>query len=216
MKALDAAHPRHGSAALPWLTASWVALAAALWVGAGPAPEALVFDRAAIAQGEVWRWITGHLVHSDARHALWDIAALALIGYLLEADGRGRMCVAAAIGLVAVNLCLVVGLPQLDRYCGLSGILNTLFVVALVTLWRRYRHPAVAVAALGLGLKLILEISNAQSLLLEMQWPSVPLTHLAGALGGLVYVALERLWTGRSTTGVDAAQAISGWQGAHN
>lgn len=200
MKPLDASHPCHGGPALPWLTASWVALAAGLWALAGPAPQALVFDRAAIAQGEAWRWITGHLVHSDAQHALWDIAALALIGYLLEGFGRGRMVVASAIGLVAVNLCLIGALPDLDRYCGLSGILNTLFVVALGTLWRRYRHPAVAVAALGLGVKLALEISTAQSLLLQMQWPSVPLTHLAGALGGLVFVALESGWVGRRKT----------------
>jgi hypothetical protein len=75
----------------PWLTALAVAVASGLWLSLGPVPEALVFDRSAIAAGEWWRLLSGHWVHSDDRHALWDIAALALVGSLVEGNGRGRL-----------------------------------------------------------------------------------------------------------------------------
>lgn len=180
-----------GSHALPWLTGLWLAIAIGLWVLLGAVPEALVFDRAAIASGEGWRWITGHLVHSDGQHALWDIGALAIIGCVMESHGRLRMAIAAGAGMLAVNACLWWCLPELDRYCGLSGMLNTMFVVALADLWRQYRHPVFALAALVLCLKLVAEITAEESLLLNTLWPSVPLTHVAGCLGGLFLVGVD-------------------------
>jgi rhomboid family GlyGly-CTERM serine protease len=176
---------------LPWLTGLAAAAAAGLWLLLGPVPEALVFDRAAIAGGEIWRLVTGHLVHSDGRHALWDIGALALIGCLMEEKGPRRLALAAGAGILAVDAGLWWGLPGLERYCGLSGMLNALFVVALADLWRRHRHPVFPLAALILGAKLLAEAVAGQSLVLDTEWPAVPLAHVAGCLGGLAFLALE-------------------------
>lgn len=188
MSTLTQTRRSHGGFEMPWLTGLWVALAILLWAGFGPAPVGLVFDRAAIASGEAWRLLTGHLVHSDAGHALWDIGALAIIGGMMEAQGRGRMLLAMFIGVVAVDICLWWAMPGLEFYCGLSGVLNTLFVVALVDLWRLYRHPVFALAVPGLCVKLLLEITAGQSLVVRTAWPSVPLVHLAGCLGGIAWV----------------------------
>jgi rhomboid family GlyGly-CTERM serine protease len=180
-----------GSLALPWFTSLGAAIAAGLWLLLGPTPEALVFDRTAIADGEVWRLITGHLVHSDSRHALWDIAALALLGCLMGGQGWRREAVAAGASLLAVNVCLWWGLPDLERYCGLSGVLNGLMVVALTELWRRQRHPLFPAAALLLALKLAVEMATGRSVLANLEWPGVPLAHVAGCLGGLAFLVLD-------------------------
>lgn len=179
-----------GAERLPWLTVLAVMMTAGLWLLFGPAPPDLVFDRAAIARGEGWRWFTGHLVHSDAGHALWDIAALAVIGLVLEPQGRLRMIMAVLTGMLAVDLGLVWLLPGLDRYCGLSGMLNTLFLVALAGLWQQRRHPLIPLVALGLAAKLGMENLAGQSLLVHTLWPSVPLAHLAGVLGGLAFLGV--------------------------
>jgi len=179
-----------GSVSLPWLTALLVALAGFLWWSAGPAPEALVFDRSAIAGGELWRLITGHLVHGDAGHALWDIGALAAIGMMMEPQGRWRMAGALIAGIAAVNVCLWWFMPGLEYYCGLSGVLNALFVVALADLWKMYRHPVFLFGGLGLGAKLAVEITLSQSLFVSTTWPAVPLAHLAGCIGGLALLAV--------------------------
>jgi rhomboid family GlyGly-CTERM serine protease len=178
-----------GGLGLPRFTGLAVAVAAGLWLLLGPVPEALVFDRAAIGGGEVWRLVTGHLVHSDGRHALWDIGALALIGCLME--NQRRLALVAGAGILAVDAGLWWGLPGLEQYCGLSGILNTLFIVALADLWRRHRHPVFPFAALALGIKLLAEAAAGQSLVLDTLWPAVPLAHVAGCLGGLAFLALE-------------------------
>jgi len=179
-----------GSARLPWLTALLVTLAALLWWSAGTTPEALVFDRSAIDKGELWRLITGHLVHGDAGHAFWDIGALAAIGTMMESQGRWRMAGALLAGVVAVNACLWWFMPGLDFYCGLSGVLNALFVVAIADLWKMYRHPVFLFGGLGLGAKLAVEMALGQSLFVSTVWPSVPLAHLAGCIGGLALLAV--------------------------
>lgn len=185
--------PTRGVQGLPWVTILSVLLTGGLWLALGPAPEPLVFDRAAIAGGEVWRLITGHLVHCDGRHALWDIGALALIGWLLENQGRGRMALAVGAGILAVDATLWWGMPELERYCGLSGMLNALFVVALADLWWLYRHPIFPLTGLLLGLKLLVEMKTGQTVLVDTLWPGVPPAHVAGCLGGLMVLILARL-----------------------
>ena len=180
-----------GSHALPWFSSLAAAIAAALWLLLGPAPAALVFDRTAIADGELWRLVTGHLVHSDSEHAFWDIGALALIACLTAGQGWRREAIAAGAGLLAVNACLWWGLPALERYCGLSGVLNALIVVALADLWRRERHPVFPAAALLLALKLAAETATGQTVFLNPEWPGVPLAHFAGCLGGLAFLILD-------------------------
>lgn len=177
-----------GCATLPWLSAVMAMLAAGLWAALGPAAPELVFDRSAIAAGEIWRLVTGHLVHGDARHAMWDIGALAIIGCAMEERGRRRILAAAAAGIVVVDAWLWWFLPELERYCGLSGMLNALFVVALADLWQACRHPAVPLVALLLLAKLAAEISSGVSLVVTTAWPSLPEAHLAGCLGGLCLV----------------------------
>jgi len=81
----------HGGVTLPWRSFLLGAAAIAAYLILGAAPEAWVFDRVAIAQGEWWRLITGHWVHSDLAHAAWDIAALLLLGALFEARLRWRL-----------------------------------------------------------------------------------------------------------------------------
>ncbi|MEW6677724.1 MAG: rhombosortase [Pseudomonadota bacterium] len=179
-------------ATLPWLTGLAVVTATGLWLALGPAPPALVYDRAAIAQGEWWRLVTGHLVHSDAEHALWDIAALALIGSVIEMHGRRRLALAILSGMIGVGVALWWWLPELERYCGLSGVLNTLFVLALHDLWEAHRHPVIPLVATGLIAKLATESLAQGSLLVQTFWPTVPEAHVAGCLGGLVFLGIER------------------------
>lgn len=178
---------------LPWLTGLAILVTAGLWLILGPAPPALVYDRTAIAQGEWWRLLTGHLVHSDGDHALWDIAALALIGWVMERQGSRRLALASAAGMTAVSAGVWWWLPELERYCGLSGMLNTLFVITLKDLWVKHRHPVIPLVAVGLTFKLAAESLARQSLFVHAPWPSVPEVHVAGILGGLLWLVAAEM-----------------------
>ena len=177
---------RHGSVMLPWRTLLLGAVAAIAYLFFGAAPEAWVFDRAAISQGEYWRLATGHWVHSDSLHAFWDISALLLLGALFEPWLKWRMPLALFVTTIGVDVWLWCGEHSLQYYCGLSGILNGLLIVGLLHLWRDFRHPLIWITGTGAVLKIIVEISAGQALLTQTDWPSVPTVHAAGFLSGLV------------------------------
>jgi rhomboid family GlyGly-CTERM serine protease len=177
---------RHGGLALPWRTLLLCAFAAAAFLALGPAPDAWVYNRATIVQGEWWRLLTGHWVHSDTAHAGWNIAALAISGMVFEQGLRWRMPLALVLATAGVSAWLWWGEPALQRYCGLSGILNGLIVAGLVQLWRDVRHPAVIITACGVAAKIIVETALGQAVITQTAWPSVPATHAAGFLSGLI------------------------------
>jgi len=181
-------HPeeRHGGIALPWRSFLLGAVALAAYLVLGPAPEAWVYDRAAIAGGEWWRLFTGHWVHSDLAHAGWDISALLLLGGLFEARLKWRLPLALLAASMGVDAWLWWGDPWLNYYCGLSGILNGLLVLGLVFLWRDMRHPLVLFTAAGAALKIIVELHTGQALLTQTAWPSVPAVHAVGYVCGLL------------------------------
>jgi len=173
-----------GSVTLPWRSLLLATGALALWWFCGPAPEAWVFDRAAIAAGEWWRLLTGHWVHGDGAHAAWDIAMLLALGALFEAKLRWRLPLVLLGSTLIVDAWLWWGLPQLRFYCGLSGILNGLLALGLLSLWRDLRHPVVMLTLVAAGAKIAVEMFTGQALLTQTAWPSVPTAHAAGFFCG--------------------------------
>lgn len=192
----------HGGRVLPWRTFSLAGLALALYLVAGPAPEALVYDRVAIAAGEWWRLITGHWVHSDADHALWDIAALILFGALFEVRVDRDVLWNLASGTLAIDLWLWWALPDLIRYCGLSGILNALIAAGLGRAWRATRDLLLAWLGAALCAKIGVELFSGSALFTHTAWPSVPGVHAIGFAVGLSWFGFRGLASqvGRATS----------------
>jgi rhomboid family GlyGly-CTERM serine protease len=186
MVTLAQSEKRRGSLILPWRTLSLTTLALVCYLFLGSAPEAWVFDRTAIVQGEWWRLVTGHWMHSDASHAFWNIGALMILGTLLEKRLQNNLILALVIGTFGVDFWLWWYDSTLRYYCGLSGILNALLAVGLVHLWYDLRQPLVWLVGLGAVAKIFVEISAGQALLTHTAWPSVPEVHAAGFLSGLV------------------------------
>jgi rhomboid family GlyGly-CTERM serine protease len=185
---LSVSIPGHGSVALPWRSLVLVTAAIAAYLVFGAAPEAWVFDRQAIEQGEWWRLITAHWVHSDLIHAGWDIAALLLFGLLFEKRLQWRLPLTLLFASIGIDLWLWWGNSALQYYCGLSAVLNSLLVVGLAQLWCDTRHPLILLTAIGAAIKILVEIYLDQSLLIQTAWPSVPGTHAAGYICGLILV----------------------------
>ena len=171
---------------LPWRTLLLTVLALAAYQVPGAAPEFWVFDRTAIGRGELWRLVTGHWVHGDTEHALWDIGALALLGLVFEARLQGQLWLVLAVGTLGIDSWLWWSHTTLHYYCGLSGVLNSLLAMGLVQLWRDTRHPAVLITGVGAAAKICIEMMGKQSLLTQTAWPSVPEVHAVGFLCGLV------------------------------
>ena len=165
--------------------AVWAALMILLqWVG----PEALRYDPQAIRDGELWRLLTGHLVHANGRHLLLNLAGLflcqALTGVnwsLLQWSGR----------ILLLALMISLGLwwlhPGLRWYVGFSGVLFGLYLMAAVESLPRQALISSLLILLLLAKILMEQFSSVK--ISSSGWIGVPVlvdAHLYGFLSGLL------------------------------
>ncbi len=178
---------------VPWLTGTLAVLVLGLYA-LGPAVGVpLLTEREAILAGELWRLLTGHLVHTDLGHLIPDLGVWLVFGALYEtAPGRGRvgrLAVTVLVGALAVGLWLVACEPAIERYAGLSGLLNTVAAVGLIDLWRATGRPLFLVALISTGVKIAAELAIGGAVIDTAAWPAVPGAHLAGFAAGLALAA---------------------------
>jgi len=143
------------------------------------------FSAADIFRGEFWRLVSGHFMHADLQHLLWNCLGFAVLGTLLENRSRRVLWAALGTGIVFVSALLLTPFSQLDYYCGLSGVLNTLLMVALWLEWKSTGSWLIIVLTLGIIVKTLIEVSQGISVLTHISWPSYAWSHVAGLAGGL-------------------------------
>ena len=133
-----------------------------------------------------WRLLSAHWTHVDGEHLAWNLAALVLLAALIERVSRTLLLWTLALGVLSVDLLLLSPLCSLDRYCGLSGVLNGLLAVTLGLIWQRGRSPWLIVAGLLCAAKIALELALGEALFTGVAWPPYAAAHLAGALAAPV------------------------------
>ena len=122
------------SPALAWLVPGIVVLCALTLVLSGDSGrEWLRFDRDGIAAGQVWRLLTGHLVHLGVSHAFLNLAGLVLVWFLVGRAFTSKQWLWIMAGsVVAIDLGLWFGAPALEWYVGLSGLLHGMLAAGIV------------------------------------------------------------------------------------
>lgn len=179
----------------PWTIAVVVlalaCTAAALGDPGGPVVRFLIADTDRLRSGELWRALTGPLVHATWGHLARDLAICATIGVAYEQPLRRLWPALLAAGLAVPAL--AVALAGWTGYLGLSGLGHALIAAAL-TFELRLRRPApwyVLAAASALAAKLIYEVATGAPLFAMDLGPGVrqaPVAHAAGALAGALAV----------------------------
>lgn len=172
------------------LTGLLCGLTVLLFMGFGAANENLIFITQASTHG--WTWLSAHFTHISTEHLIWNVAALLILGLILESYSKTYLVLSILIGIVTVNLYLGTGY-SLDAYAGLSGILNCLFVSAVYLIYRfepNMRTNCRLFLILGLA-KIIVEWLGDTSLFTSLIWQTVPQAHLAGYLGGIIFALLH-------------------------
>lgn len=165
----------------------------------GSLVEGLQFDRRAILHGQLWRLLTGNLVHWSVEHFFLDVGAFAVVGLLYERHlARHYPWILLAAGL-AVGCGMLVLLPELATYRGLSGVDSGQFAAALCVeclLAKRQsrRWLWVAPAAVIFAVKIPYESLSGQMFfgtesLGNIGLP-IPLAHAAGAVVAVICLAI--------------------------
>ena len=177
------------------ITISLSLLMALLYFVLGPVPESLYFNAEQITRGELWRYITGHLVHSDSQHLLLNLAAFVILSALIEQYSRLQLFTALLSGIIFINLYLF-NSNEITNYAGLSGVLNTLLVMALYQQWQLHSKSLSLTGYLPASIylisaaKIIYELYTRDSLFSHTLWPSLPQAHVAGFIAGNILVLL--------------------------
>jgi rhomboid family GlyGly-CTERM serine protease len=164
----------------------------------------LEYNREAILQGQLWRLVTGNLVHWSVEHFYLDLGAFLALGLLYEPSfKRSTVSLAAFLGAVslAIGLTLLAFLPELNIYRGLSGVDSGLFAAALIVEAMHAKSDPrrwiwLAPAALIFTIKILFECLTGElffgtSSLGDLGQP-VPLAHAAGAVASVPLAFLRR------------------------
>lgn len=117
-----------------------VAVAASVASAWPLAAELLEYNRTLIGQGQVWRVITGHVVHWTPSHWFWDVATFLVLGIVCARNSPARFAAALGASAAAISAFLWCCRPQIEVYRGLSGVDTTLFTMLAVGLWRDARR----------------------------------------------------------------------------
>lgn len=95
-----------------------------------PFQSALRYSRTAIATGEYWRLITGHLLHSNGWHLLMNLGGLLLAMLLHSACFNYRQLIVQWLFCaVIISALLYVGSTSIHYYVGLSGLLHAMLTL---------------------------------------------------------------------------------------
>jgi rhomboid family GlyGly-CTERM serine protease len=137
---------------LPWLVL--LAAAVSLVIQLFPAwRTGLLYDRPAIANGELWRVWTGHLVHFGWPHWVVDAGLLLIVGWIAEKNHPRFLQTGLVLMPAFISACMFWLEPDMTRYGGLSAFnLGVLLYVAAQG-WRRdwtdWFWPAVIAIYIG-------------------------------------------------------------------
>ena len=166
----------------------------------------LEYDRQAFERGEIWRVVTGSLVHWSGGHLLLDLGALVVAGVLFERSLGIRYPSVLLGAFAAVSVLLILD-PAIVRYRGLSGVAAGQYAAALVAEIRHHGRDigrdrvlsqlslvATVCAALLFAAKLAVEFATGDLILGTARFGDIgrplPVAHLAGVAGALSAVFL--------------------------
>lgn len=184
-------------------------LAVAIWGLGDGAVEMLAYRRQAILDGDWWRLVSGHWVHSGWRHLGLNLAGLALV-WLLFGDALRAGCwlLLMAIVVLGQSLLLLAFYPDVLWFEGLSGLLHGLLAAsALLSLRRTPLLSGLTLAALLIKLGLEAWQGASPAMAVWLDGPVLVESHWCGAIAGVAGSAIVLGSGYRTSSGIPALSA---------
>ena len=156
--------------------------------------QTLQYDRIAVAGGQLWLLITGHLSHWSGDHLFWDLLVFVVLGVMVERRSRQGFTLCLTLSAILISTILWFWQQDMDCYRGLSGLDSALFGYLTLSMIREriesrdYKGAGVIfVASTIFLLKIVYEILTQQSVFAASAglFTPVPLAHLAGGVVGI-------------------------------
>jgi len=150
--------------------------------------EQLNFERTAILNGEVWRLLSGNLLHTNWNHLWLNLGGLWLIWGIFYDIGTNRWQWSAILVPIILTTPLLLWLsPDLHSYVGLSGALHGTIIAFGIADYRKNRWVSIGLilgVAIKLGFEQIYGTSESVKALIDADVAID--AHLWGAISGIV------------------------------
>ena len=153
----------------------------------------LSFDRTSIAHYELWRLVSGGLVHANFSHLLLNILGLFCLLVLYDNQiSVHTWCITSLTLVTIINCVLYLFWPSTEFYFGFSAALHGLFVWYSLIEWREKRvwFPLVVLLILigKLSMDTMLTDSlSSQIIGMRVHWQSHWIGAVSGALLSFIY-----------------------------
>jgi len=156
----------------------------------------LIYDRAAIIHGEIWRLLSGNLVHFSLAHLLYNLFAWLIAGAIIEFHGYRFFLLLCLSSSLLIGTTLFILKPELYFYAGLSGMVSAVVTYLCLQglgekgVWRWLCAATLA----GMIAKSVIEMGSGSSFMLlvsKENFVPVPLSHLAGIIAALLLYFYE-------------------------
>jgi len=153
--------------------------------------EWLIYDRIAIENGEVWRLLSGHLVHLSLTHLFVNGVGLTLF-LLISRRYSSWGAIMGVMGIlgVTVSLSLYLGSPHVMQYGGFSGILYGLFGWLSLRMIQSQERGVGVMVLLLIGAKIAME-QQYGSLVHYESFTVITDAHLYGYGWGIILGIVE-------------------------
>ena len=154
------------------------------------------YHRGAIAGGEWWRLLTGHLDHLNWTHLLMNGLCLALLLALFRPLGKpSRTLFLWLLASLMISAMMWFFSPNIAWYVGLSGSLYALVVYAIATDTSYpmiFRIVALVLTALKVGVE---QVNGDISFMSDfISGPVAVDSHFYGVIAGGIFVVVNRLY----------------------
>ncbi len=180
---------------LPWRTAVLAVGGGLVYLLPGVA-EYFIYDRSAIFSGEIWRLVTGHVVHYSPSHLAYNLMAFAAVGAIIELQASRRLLPLCTVSALLIGISLLGFRPDLHYFAGASGVVTAAVAYCALSglsVSGPWRILCLVVLLLLIG-KIALELFWSGSSLVGItgEFVVVPLSHAVGAVSGLLMFAWWR------------------------
>jgi rhomboid family GlyGly-CTERM serine protease len=101
-----------------------------LWMLGDSALIALRYDRSGIFSGQLYRLLSGHIVHSNGWHLLLNLTSLGMIGLLFSQHLSRRIWLFVfVLSALIISTCYLWIAPEYEYYVGLSAVLYAVIII---------------------------------------------------------------------------------------
>jgi rhomboid family GlyGly-CTERM serine protease len=152
----------------------------------------LIFDRAALIQGEIWRLLSSHFVHFTPVQLAYNLLVFGIAGSIVERKSRldfGILCIAMAL---VISTTLFILRPAMIYYGGLSGLAcGFIFYCALLGFTESGPWKVISkLIIILLPIKIFFELYNSASILPywgQQNFVIMPISHITGVAVSLIF-----------------------------